>query len=117
MMTFTQLSPFCALFQQAMMKHLFGNRPLKYNEQTGPNRNERGSPKLRLRAILNLASTWRRAYEVRSVPTNPFDNTEKSVPVRAASLVRNLENGGGSGTGSEPSLPPKLLNSLCRPVV
>ena len=36
-------------------------------------------------------------YEVRSVHANPFDNTEKSVPVRAVSLVRNGDNGGETG--------------------
>ena len=74
----------------------FADRALQYNNKTGPNRSERGSPKLRLRAILRPASARQRVYEVRSVPANPFDNTEKSVPVRAVSLVRNGDNGGGS---------------------
>lgn len=69
--------------------------PLKKRKKRGPNRNGRGSPKLRLRAILSPVSAWQRVYEVRSVPANPFDNTEKSVPVRAASLVGNGDNGGG----------------------
>ena len=81
----------------------FGDRALKYNIKTGPNRSERGSPKLRLRAILSPTSARRRVYEVRSAPANPFDNTEKSVPVRAVSLVRNGDNGGGNGTPVEPS--------------
>ena len=78
-------------------------RVLKGNKKRGPNRIERGSPKLRLRAILSPSSAWCRVYEVRSVPANPFDNTEKSVPVRAVSLVRNGDNGGGNGTPVEPS--------------
>ncbi|WP_272011497.1 hypothetical protein, partial [Roseovarius sp. ZX-A-9] len=40
---------------------------------------------------------------------NPFDNTEKSVPVRAVSLVRNGDNGGADATGSEPSPLSKTL--------
>lgn len=82
---------------------VFSGRALKGNEKTRPNRNGRGSPKLRLRAILSQTTAWQRIYEVRSVPANPFDNTEKSVPVRAVSLVRNVDNGGGNGTGVEPS--------------
>ena len=50
----------------------FGGRVLKYHRKMGPNRNRQGSPKLRLRAILSPNSARRRAYEVRSVPTNPF---------------------------------------------
>jgi len=81
----------------------FAGRPLKSNAKSGPNRNGRGSPKLRLRAILSPALARRRVYEVRSAPANPFDNTEKSVPVRAVSLVRNGDNGGGNATAVEPS--------------
>jgi hypothetical protein len=86
----------------------FGSSALKGNDKSGPNRNGRGSPKLRLRAILSPTSARQRVYEVRSVRANPFDNTEKSVPVRAVSLVRNGDNGGGGGIrthgGREPSL-------------
>ncbi|SEO90650.1 hypothetical protein SAMN04490248_115118 [Salinihabitans flavidus] len=70
--------------------------------------------KLRLRAILSPASAWRRAYEVRSVPANPFENTEKSVPVRAVSLVRNGDNGGGDGSGIGRS-PHRIALDLLRP--
>jgi hypothetical protein len=35
------------------------------------------------------ASARRRVYEVCPVSANPFDRTEKSVPARAVSLVRN----------------------------
>lgn len=52
---------------------------------------------MRLRAILSPALAGRRVFEVRSAPANPFDNTEKSVPVRAVSLVRNGDNGGETG--------------------
>uniref|UniRef100_UPI0040470924 hypothetical protein n=1 Tax=Yoonia sp. TaxID=2212373 RepID=UPI0040470924 len=85
---------------------------MKDNEKTGPNWNGRGSPKLRLRAIQSPTLARRRVYEVRSVHANPFDNTEKSVPVRAVSLVRNGDNGGGSATAVEPSLPLTHWNYL-----
>ena len=75
----------------------FGDRTLKYREKTRPNRNGRGSPKLRLRAIQSPTLDWRRVYEVRSVPANPFEKTEKSVPVGATSMVRNGDNGGATG--------------------
>ena len=75
----------------------FGKRPLKFNGKTGPNRSGRGSPKLRLRAILSPSSARPRVYEVRSVRTSPFENTEKSVPVGAVLLVRNGDNGGETG--------------------
>ena len=81
----------------------FGGSALKGNEKTRPNRSERGSPKLRLRAILSPVLAMPLVYEVRSVHANPFDNTEKSVPVRAVSLVRNGASGGGNATGVEPS--------------
>ena len=75
----------------------FGSRPLKDNRKTGPDRNRQGSPKLRLSAIPSPCSARRRFYKVRSVPANPFDNTEKYAPVMAVSLVRNGDNGGGGG--------------------
>ena len=50
---------------------------MKGNEKTRPNRNGRGSPKLRLRTFLSPASARLRVYEVRSVPAIPFDNTKK----------------------------------------
>jgi hypothetical protein len=87
----------------------FGSRALKGNGKSGPNRNGRGSPKLRRRAILSPTAASQRVYEVRSVPANPFDNTENSVPVRAVSLVRNGDDGGGNATGIEPPLGRKVL--------
>ena len=75
----------------------FGSRPLKDNRKTGPDRNRQGSPKLRLSAIPSPCSARRRFYKVRSVPANPFDNTEKYAPVMAVSLVRNGDNGGETG--------------------
>lgn len=81
----------------------FEVRSLKKQKKRGPNRNGLGSPKLRLRAILSPDSAMPFIYEVRSVPANPFDNTEKYVPVTAVSLVRNGDNGGGNGTPIEPS--------------
>jgi len=96
----------------------FDDSPLKDNRKTGPNRNGRGSPKLRLRAVQSPTLDWRRVYEVRSVPANPFENTEKSMHVRAASLVRNRDNGGGGKTGVKPApLPTSLvsINSHKRP--
>lgn len=89
----------------------FRSRSLKSHGKNGPNRNGRGSAKLRLRAILSPALARRRVYEVRSAPANPFDNTEKSVPVRAVSLVRNVDNGGGDGTEVQPSPMRKILKS------
>jgi hypothetical protein len=80
-------------------------RPLKCNGETRPNRNGRGSPKLRLRAILSLSPARRRVYEVRSVPANPFDNTEKSVPIRAVSLVFNGDCGGQTGIRTLETVP------------
>ena len=82
---------------------VFAGRPLKSNAKSGPNRNGRGSPKLRLRAILSPALARRRVYEVRSAPANPFDNTEKSVPVRAVSLVRDVQV--AEPMGFEPTRP------------
>lgn len=84
----------------------FDDRPLKYNRKTGPTRNGLGSPKLRLRAILSPASFRRRVYEVRSAPVNRFDNTEKSVPVRAVSLFRNGASGGVSGVRTAGAISP-----------
>ncbi len=74
----------------------FEVRSLKKLKKKGPNRKGRGSPKLRLRTILSPALAMPLVYEVRSVHANPFDNTEKSVPVRAVSLVRNGDNGGAN---------------------
>ena len=79
----------------------FRSRSLKSHVKKGPNRNGRGSPKLRLRAILSPASARRRVYEVRLVPANPFDNTENSVPIGAVSPVRNGDNGGGDDPGDQ----------------
>lgn len=87
---------------------VFGGRALKGNEKTRPNRNGRGSPKLRLRAIQSPTLEWRPVYEVRSVPVNLFDKTEKSVPISAVSLVRNEDNGGADVTVGERS-------PLCKP--
>ena len=36
---------------------------------------------------------------------NPFDNTEKSVPLRAVSLVRNGDNGGAEGIRTLETVP------------
>ena len=46
---------------------------------------------------MSPTSARRRVYKVRSVHTNPFESTEKSVPFRAVSLVRNGDNGGETG--------------------
>ncbi len=81
-----------------------GGRALKGNGKMGPNWNRRGSPKLRLRAILRLSPAWCCVYEVRSAHANPFDNTKKSVPIRAVSLVRNGDNGGGGGIRTHETL-------------
>jgi hypothetical protein len=83
----------------------FRSRLLKSNRKNAPNRNGACSPKLRLRAILSPNSAWCRVYEVRSVTANPFDNTEKSVPVRAVSLVRNGDNGGSIGIRTLETVP------------
>ncbi len=75
----------------------FGGSALEYNEKTGPNPYGRDSPKLRPGTILRPALEWQRVYDIPSAPVNTFDNAEKTVPVRAVSLVRNRDGGGETG--------------------
>ena len=56
--------------------------------------NGRGSLDLSRRGIQSPKRAWRAVYEVRTVPENPFENTENSGHGIGVSLVRKVDDGG-----------------------
>ncbi|MBB6262393.1 hypothetical protein FHS77_002967 [Paenochrobactrum gallinarii] len=92
-------------------------RPLEKRGKLRPNRNRHGSPDQRREAIQRRKSLHAGVSAVRTHPANPFENRRNSPLHRWSEQVRNGDGGGGSGTGVEPSLPPKPLNLLSSNIV
>ena len=79
-------------------------KTLKTQMKLGPHPLRRGSLDLSRTGIQSPKRARRAVFEVRTVPTNPFENTENSALGMGVSVVRKGDDGGGNATAVEPSL-------------
>ena len=69
------------------------------------NLNGGGSLDLSRRRLQSPKRAQRAVSEVRTVPANPFENTENSAPCTGVSVVSKGDNGGGGGIRTHGRLP------------
>ena len=80
-------------------------KTLKTQMKLGPHPLHRGSLDLSRTGIQSPKRARRAVFEVRTVPTNPFENTENSSLGMGVSVVRKGDDGGDEGIRTLETVP------------